>query len=157
MIRNEKEYEATKWRVADADRALATQRASIEGAGFGLEEVRRGLEPVDTMRAALLEELAWYERVRTGDIGVMTGIARVGEMLIASRIAAGLSQRDLATRLGVSETEVSRDEHNEYHGATVERAQRVMDALGGTVTIRYKGAPRVALDSQRCDEGLASG
>ena len=144
MIRNEKEYEATTRRIADADRALAAQRAALEAAGFAPDEVRRGLEPVEAMRAGLLEELAWYERTRAGDVGVLTGIARIGELLIAARIAAGVSQRDLAERLGVSEAQVSRDERNEYHGVTVERAQRVMDALGGAVTIRYEGAPRVA-------------
>ena len=144
MIRNEREYEATKRRIADADSALAAQLASLEGAGFGPEDVRRGLEPVEAMRAGLLEDLSWYERVRAGDIGVITGMARVGELLIAARIAAGVSQRDLAERLGVSEAQISRDERNEYHGVTVERAQRVMDALGGAVTIRYEGAPRVA-------------
>lgn len=144
MIRNEKEYEVTKRRVADADRALAAQRASLDDVGFGPDEVRRGLEPVEAMRAGLLEELAWYERVRSGDVGVLTGIARIGELLIAARIAAGVSQRDLADRLGVSEAQISRDEHNEYHGITVERAQRVMDALGGAVTIRYESAPQVA-------------
>lgn len=144
MIRNEKEYEATKRRVADADRAVVAQRAAFEGAGFGPDEVQRGLEPVEAMRAGLLEELTWYERVRAGDVGVLTGIARIGELLIAARIAAGISQRDLAERLGVSEAQISRDEHNEYHGITVERAQRVMEALGGAVTIRYESAPRVA-------------
>jgi len=144
MIRNEREYEATKRRIADADSALAAQLASLEGAGFGPEDVRRGLEPVEAMRAGLLEDLSWYERVRAGDIGVITGMARVGELLIAARIAAGVSQRDLAERLGVSEAQVSRDEHNEYHGITVERVQRIMDALGAVVTIRYEGTPRVA-------------
>ena len=51
-------------------------------------------------------------------------------MLIALRIYKGLTQRQLAERLGVSEAAVSRDECNEYHGITLERAQRVLDALG---------------------------
>jgi transcriptional regulator with XRE-family HTH domain len=51
-------------------------------------------------------------------------------MLIALRIALGLTQRQLAERLGVHESQVSRDERNEYHGVTVERASRLLDALG---------------------------
>ncbi len=50
------------------------------------------------------------------------------------RIANGLSQKELAERLGVSEAQVSRDERNEYHGITVDRAQRVLDAMGETLT-----------------------
>jgi len=65
-MRNEEEYDATTRRIADADRSLSAQRASLEAAGFGLDEVRRGLEPVEAMRAGLLEELAWYESAEAG-------------------------------------------------------------------------------------------
>ena len=51
-------------------------------------------------------------------------------LLIALRIARGISQRQLAERLGVHESQVSRDERNEYHGITLDRAARVLDALG---------------------------
>lgn len=44
-------------------------------------------------------------------------------------VNARFSQRDLAARLGVHESQVSRDERNEYHGITLERAGRVLDAL----------------------------
>src|SRR4029079_10758009 len=50
----------------------------------------------------------------------------------------GLTQRELAERLGISESLVPRDERNEYHGITVERAQRILDALGETVRGRVK-------------------
>jgi transcriptional regulator with XRE-family HTH domain len=36
----------------------------------------------------------------------------------------------MADQLGVHVSQVSRDERNEYHGITVERASRVLDALG---------------------------
>jgi len=49
---------------------------------------------------------------------------------VALRIALGLTQRELAERLGVHESQVSRDERNEYHAVTVERASRILDALG---------------------------
>ncbi|MDP9378989.1 MAG: helix-turn-helix domain-containing protein [Chloroflexota bacterium] len=43
-----------------------------------------------------------------------------------------MSQRELAERPGVSEAQVSCDERSEYHGITVDRAQRVLDAMGET-------------------------
>jgi len=36
---------------------------------------------------------------------------------------------ELARRLGVHETQVSRDERNEYFGITLERAAKILDAL----------------------------
>lgn len=50
-------------------------------------------------------------------------------------------QRELAERLGVSEAQVSRDEHNEYHGITVDRVQRVLDAMNETLTSQVEDKP----------------
>src|SRR6266700_4168132 len=47
-------------------------------------------------------------------------------------------RRERVERLGISEPLVSRDERNEYHGITVERAQRILDALHETVTTRVE-------------------
>ena len=47
-----------------------------------------------------------------------------------------MSQREIAQRLGAGEAQVSRDERNEYHGTTIERAQRVLEAMGGTSRVR---------------------
>ena len=43
----------------------------------------------------------------------------------------------------MSESVVSRDERNEYHGITLERAQKVIEALGVPVTTRV-GEPEEA-------------
>ena len=50
-------------------------------------------------------------------------------MLISTRIAQGMSQRELARRLEVHESQVPRDERNEYYGITLERAVKILDAL----------------------------
>ena len=50
-------------------------------------------------------------------------------MLISTRIAQGISQRELARRLDVHESQVSRDERNEYFGITLERTIKILDAL----------------------------
>ena len=53
----------------------------------------------------------------------------LGHLLITSRIAQGISRRELARRLGAHETQVSRDERNEYFGITLERAAKILEAL----------------------------
>jgi transcriptional regulator with XRE-family HTH domain len=49
-----------------------------------------------------------------------------------------LTQRQLAERLGVHESQVSRDERNEYHGITLERAARILEALHAQVHSRVE-------------------
>lgn len=76
------------------------------------------------------QQVGSYERLKRGDIAEMTNLHGLGHRLVALRIALGLTQRELASRLGVHESQVSRDERNEYHNITVERASRILDALG---------------------------
>ena len=91
------------------------------------------MEPAITFHMSLAEDVEWYENVRRRNFTPIRRLNHLGLLLIALRIAKGWTQRKLAEKLGVSESAVSRDEHNEYHGITVDRAQRVLDALGETI------------------------
>lgn len=141
MIRSEKEYREALDRLKQDEEVLALQREKLEEMGLSEEEIGRVLEPMLSFRAQLEEEVEWFERVRRRDFGVVRDLSAVGTLLIALRIANGISQRELAERLGVSEAQVSRDERNEYHGITVDRVQRVLDAMGETLTSRVEDKP----------------
>jgi DNA-binding Xre family transcriptional regulator len=141
MIRSEKEYREALDRLKQDEEVLALQREKLEEMGLSEEEVGRALEPMLSFRSQLEEEVEWFERVRRRDFGVVRDLSAVGTLLIALRIANGISQRELADRLGVSEAQVSRDERNEYHGITVDRVQRVLDAMGETLTSRVEDKP----------------
>ena len=145
MIRSEAEYQTALKRMGE-DRAFAQrQRAELEARGYTAEQVDRGMEATLSFQAQLAEEVDWYEKARRREIAPLANFAQVGRLLIALRLANALSQRELAARLGVSEASVSRDERNEYHGITVERAQRVLEALGETTTTAITSAPGRAL------------
>ena len=141
MIRSEKEYREAVERLRQDEEVLALQKEKLEGLGLSEEEVRRALEPMLSFCAQLEEEVEWYERVRRRDFGIIRDLSAVGTLLIALRIANSLSQRELAEKLGGSEAQVSRDERNEYHGITVDRAQRVLDAMNETLTSRVEDKP----------------
>jgi transcriptional regulator with XRE-family HTH domain len=94
-----------------------------------------------SFHAQLEEEVEWYERVRRREFTISHDVRNIGRTLIALRIANGLSQRELAEKLGVSEAQVSRDERNEYHGITIERAQRVLEAMGESLRIQVEDKP----------------
>lgn len=89
----------------------------------------------------LKEEVEYYERVKRGEFEAIQNLVDVGRILIGARIALGMTQRELAERLDVSEAQVSKDERNEYHGITLEKAQRILDALGVTLTSRVEHLP----------------
>ena len=130
MIRSEHEYREAVGRIDDEARRLKQQEEKLIEMGLGRDEVKRAMDPMLSFHQQLRDEVESYERLRRGEFEELRNFEGVGQLLVALRIAQGISQRELADRLGVHESQVSRDERNEYHGVTVERAQRVLDALG---------------------------
>jgi DNA-binding Xre family transcriptional regulator len=135
MIKTEREYEETLKRLTAMHGATERQRASLKAAGFSPEHIELAVQPLLAMQDQMQGELNWYDRARHGDIIPLPNLRRIGLSLIALRIAKGLTQRQLAERLGVNEAQVSKDEKNEYAGISVERVQRIIDALEGSVTV----------------------
>jgi DNA-binding XRE family transcriptional regulator len=129
MIRNETEYQEAAKRIQDERERLSKHRAHLEKMGLGPDEVKRAMDPLRSFHERLVEEVEGYERLKRGDIGEFMNLHGLGGALVALRVALGLTQRDLAERLGVHESQVSRDERNEYHGITVDRASRILDTL----------------------------
>lgn len=138
MIRTDTEYREALRQLKQGRQAVEAQRSALVAASLAPEEVERGMAPILSFQAQLGDEVEWFERACRGEIPEIHNLENLGRALIALRLAGGLSQRALAQRLGVSEAVVSRDEHNEYHGITAARAQRVIEALGGSVTARVE-------------------
>jgi DNA-binding XRE family transcriptional regulator len=130
MIRTETEYKKALEHLArDAD-VLKAQKQHLLTMGLDGDELRRAMEPMESFVDQLKEEIEIYERMRRGDLGSLHNLTSIGRWLIGIRIAKGMTQRQLAGILEVSEAQVSRDEKNEYYGITVERAQRILEAFG---------------------------
>ena len=129
MIRNEAEYQEASQRLADEVQRFAEHRKRLKAEGLSDVEIKRVIDPLESFHLQLKEEVEAYERLKRGEFEEMENLRGLGHLLIASRIVQGLSQRDLARRLDVHESQVSRDERNEYFGITLERAVKILDAL----------------------------
>lgn len=130
MIRNENEYQEAARRLREERERLAEHRKRLEETGLAADEVKRALDPLRSFHEQLAEEVESYERLKRGELGEIRNLHGLGTTLVALRIALGLTQRELAERVGVHESQVSRDERNEYHAVTIDRASRILDALG---------------------------
>jgi DNA-directed RNA polymerase specialized sigma subunit len=129
MIRSEAEYQEALGRLAAERQRLFEHRERLAQAGLAEDEIKRVIDPMESFHLQLAEEVDGYERLRRGEFGEIDNLHGLGQLLIAARLAQGLSQRELARRLGVHESQVSRDERNDYFGITLERAIRVLEAL----------------------------
>jgi ribosome-binding protein aMBF1 (putative translation factor) len=145
MIRNETEYQEASVRLADERQRLADHRARLKEANLSDEEIRRVVDPMESFHLQLKEEVESYERLKRGQFEELENLRGLGHLLISLRIARGLSQRELARRLNVHESQVSRDERNEYFGITLERANRILDALDVTLHTKVEMAPSLAM------------
>jgi len=130
MIRNDTEYKEAVARLTEEKRGLADHKDRLKQSGFSPEEITRVVDPIESFYLQLAEEVTRYERLKRGEFAQLDTFEGLGNLLIAPRISKGISQRDLAKRWGVHETQVSRDERNEYYGITVERANKIVEALG---------------------------
>ena len=130
MIRNESEYQEALSQLTQERQRLDDHRERLAQMGLSDDELKRVFDPLWSFHLQLEEEVQSYERLKRGDLGELSNLHGLGHMLVALRIARGLTQRELASRLEVHESQVSRDERNEYHGVTVARASRILDALG---------------------------
>ena len=89
-------------------------------------------EGIESELQILREQLAEYEALRSGRIAVLEldSLTDLPDALIRARIAGGLTQKELATRLGLKEQQIQRYEATRYAGVSLERVQAVAEALG---------------------------
>ena len=129
MIRNETEYQEASARLADERNRLADHRVRLKQAGLSAAEIKRVIDPMKSFHLQLKEEVESYERLKRGEFDELENLRGLGHLLISIRIAQGISQRELAKRLNVHESQVSRDERNEYFSITLERAIKILEVL----------------------------
>ena len=80
----------------------------------------------------LEDELREYDRLKSGQLFLprMERLDEIAPFISKIRIAKGVSQTELARRLGVSKQVISRYEESDYQAAAVTRLQEILDAIG---------------------------
>jgi DNA-binding transcriptional regulator YiaG len=141
VIANQRQYQITKAQLARFEEALAEHRASAPSPGVH-PRIHQAMG--DAMESEILElraQMDRYDDLRNGRVAqrTLTSLRELPVALIEGRIAARLTQRELAVRLGLTEQQVQRWEANAYSGVSVDRLQDVADALGVTLseTVAY--------------------
>src|SRR5439155_18397183 len=89
----------------------------------------------DSQLEELREQLTAYEALRRGEVSILEldSLAELPNALIQARAAVGLTQEELAGRLGLKKQQIQRYEATHYAGVSLERIQAVADALGVTI------------------------
>jgi transcriptional regulator with XRE-family HTH domain len=138
MIRSESEYRDALSRSAKAAGQLVHHSRELSDKGLSPGEIENNVALMVGLQEDLQGDITRYEKYREGDLTGLKSLREIGDLLIAARIARGLSQRDLAEKLGIHESQVSRDERNEYQGISCERATQVLEVLSVDLELRAK-------------------
>lgn len=132
MIRNERQYWATRSEVERFERLLSESEKSDADDDVHplIAKARR-----DASNSRLLDlkaDLQEYESLKAGkfDMSGLMIVTALPEMLIKARIARGMTQRDLAERIGLKEQQIQRYEATDYASASL---SRIMDVVAGLV------------------------
>lgn len=144
MITNERQYRITNAALERLEENLAAQDARDRSPQVDARIHLAMREGIASEAEELRAQLRHYEQLRDGHITEreITSLRELPSALIEARIAARLTQRDLAARVGVAEQQIQRWEANDYAGVNLERLQNVADALAIHIheTITYTPA-----------------
>ena len=133
MIKNERQYRITRAqadRFSEALRSFETEAVHQSAVHPRLLSVQK--EALQSQLSDLRAEIQEYETLKAGNFALeqLKGISELPTLLIKARIASGLSQRDLADRLGLKEQQIQRYEATDYASASFTRIGEVVSALG---------------------------
>lgn len=133
MIKNERQYRISKAAARKFQRALSTptETASDIDPVIADATVRAIASQLSDLEASLRE----YEALRSGDVRIVDvdTLDELPTMLIRARIAAGLTQKDLAERMELSAQQIQRYEETDYQAASFARLLEVAKAIGLSV------------------------
>ena len=133
MITNERQYRITKRK----ERSFCQAIERFDAQGSERKDVHPRIrqaerEAMESQLDDLRAELAEYDRLKAADLSVIStgSFDELADGLIKARIAAGLSQRALAQRMGIKEQQIQRYEAERYASASYQRLCQVSHALG---------------------------
>ena len=134
-VRTERQYAVTKEWIGRFEESIAGLGES-PGPGDKLDPFMRDvlIRSQQSQLETLREEAAEFEALRAGRLRRQRfeSFGGLPDALISGRIAAGLTQRQLAERLGLKEQQIQRYEATEYRSASLARVEQVVAALGLT-------------------------
>lgn len=137
MITNERQYKITKAELKKLKKAVEEFDVAEAAKRSGSKVLAKAeLAALKSEVDVLSSQIHEYEKLKSGEVTVLKadGLEDLPGILIRARIAKGLSQRELAEKLGLKEQQIQRYESEEYASASFRRLCEIAEALELRVT-----------------------
>ena len=164
MITNERQHRITKAALKKFQASIAAHDAGQPSPDVHPRIYQAMGDALRSEAEVLQAQLREYERLRAGRVKQRTlrSLNELPKAIIEARIAARITQKGLADRLGIAEQQVQRWEATKYAGVSIERLQQVADALGAKITekVQFRAArnsDRTAARPSRARAGARRG
>jgi HTH-type transcriptional regulator / antitoxin HipB len=129
MIQNEHQYKVTQNQLKNLGQALI-ELLKIKN-DLRLRQFSARQKGLEMSIATLRQEIEEYDSLKQQKTAIK--IAELQELplaLIKARIALGMTQKELAEKMGVKEQQVQRDEADRYSSAGFQRIVEIAKVLG---------------------------
>jgi len=138
MIYSDKQYGLTNAQLAKLRQALT---AAKERASSQLWLKQAEINALKSQITDIEAELAEYDLLKSGQVSFSKTYAleELPRVLVQARIAVGMSQTDLAEKLGMKPQQIQRYEATGYMGASLSRLIEVSRALGVRASGSFEG------------------
>jgi HTH-type transcriptional regulator / antitoxin HipB len=134
MIQNERQYRITQTKLKEFEQELAA--LNPQDPNIHPRQIIGWTNSLNIIIGELKQEVAEYEQLKSGNVltFVLGSIEDLPTTLIKARIAAGLTQKDLAEKIGIQEQQIQRYEANHYGSASFDRLRTIANALKVEIT-----------------------
>ncbi|CAK3984476.1 HTH-type transcriptional regulator / antitoxin HigA [Vibrio crassostreae] len=134
MIKNSRQLALTKNQVQEFNTTIHAPEEGTSDTHPLLVQAQKNA--LIFQRDDLLKEIEEYEQLLSGEFAVfdVDNIADLPKALIRSRIYLGLTQKDLAEKLGMKEQQIQRYENTEYSSASFSTIVSIIRALDLKIT-----------------------
>ncbi len=134
MIKNDRQFKITRAQAESFRRSLRDLGDKARSATDPNEQLKWKIQE-SALRSQLSEletDIQEYESLQQNEADILeiASLEELPDVLIKARIATGLTHRQLAERLQLKEQQIQRYEATNYAGASLQRIQQVVDALG---------------------------
>jgi len=130
MIKNDRQFKYTKNRLNEFRKDLRAIQKKYSFDKSRLRLLSRGyIEHIAQLKA----EIADYEKMKTLPLPRKlraNNPAEISQQLVRLRIAKGITQAQLAARMGCKQSDISRMERTDYKGYSYQLLEKVANILG---------------------------
>jgi HTH-type transcriptional regulator / antitoxin HipB len=132
MIQNERQYKITQTKLKDLKLDLAEVDLAVDLHPLKILAQQNSL---NILIGELEQEISDYDRLKSGEVKQfpIESFQDLPCVMIKARIAVGMTQKELAEKIGVQEQQIQRYEANNYRAVGFDRLQEVMSALDITI------------------------